>query len=204
VLLFVGAMGKSAQFFLHTGCGRMEARPGLGPDPRRDMVTAGLHGLPAVAMFEYAPPPSTCDIIGAVTALFAATVGMMQNDISGVIATRLLAARLHVMAAASAPTRPACSTCSPRLLQGVAVPGRGLGDPRHVHEQDMRPLTGGKYPALTCVRPVMVSHIAITGRIPLPNWLAGFDSKTDHPRREAGAAHTYRLFAWITGTSWRA
>jgi len=89
-LLFIGAMGKSAQFFLHTWLpDAME-----GPTPvsalihAATMVTAGVYMVCLLSpMFEYAPfAKHVVTIIGAITALFAATVGMTQNDIKRVIA----------------------------------------------------------------------------------------------------------------------
>ncbi|MEO7027182.1 MAG: NADH-quinone oxidoreductase subunit L, partial [Caulobacteraceae bacterium] len=90
VLLFVGAMGKSAQFLLHTWLpDAME-----GPTPvsalihAATMVTAGVYMVCLLSpMFEYAPAARQVVIgVGAVTALFAATVGLAQNDIKRVIA----------------------------------------------------------------------------------------------------------------------
>jgi NADH-quinone oxidoreductase subunit L len=89
-LLFVGAMGKSAQFFLHTWLpDAME-----GPTPvsalihAATMVTAGVYMVCLLSpLFEYAPQAKLfVTLIGAVTALFAATVGLAQNDIKRVIA----------------------------------------------------------------------------------------------------------------------
>jgi NADH-quinone oxidoreductase subunit L len=89
-LLFIGAMGKSAQFFLHTWLpDAME-----GPTPvsalihAATMVTAGVYMLCLLSpMFEYAPiAKNIVTVIGAITALFAATVGLTQNDIKRVIA----------------------------------------------------------------------------------------------------------------------
>ncbi|MDE2487208.1 MAG: NADH-quinone oxidoreductase subunit L, partial [Alphaproteobacteria bacterium] len=89
-LLFVGAMGKLAQFFLHTWLpDAME-----GPTPvsalihAATMVTAGVYMVCLLSpMFEYAPvAKNIVAFIGAITALFAATVGMTQNDIKRVIA----------------------------------------------------------------------------------------------------------------------
>src|SRR6201996_8987869 len=79
-LLFVGAMGKSAQFFLHTWLpDAME-----GPTPvsalihAATMVTAGVYMVCLLSpMFEYAPVAKhIVVVIGAITSLFAATVGM--------------------------------------------------------------------------------------------------------------------------------
>jgi NADH-quinone oxidoreductase subunit L len=89
-LLFIGAMGKSAQFFLHVWLpDAME-----GPTPvsalihAATMVTAGVFLVcRAYPIFELAPNTSAfITFIGASTALFAATVGLAQNDIKRVIA----------------------------------------------------------------------------------------------------------------------
>ncbi|GLK52379.1 NADH-quinone oxidoreductase subunit L [Maricaulis virginensis] len=89
-LLFIGAMGKSAQFFLHVWLpDAME-----GPTPvsalihAATMVTAGVFLVcRAFPIYEMAPNASAIvTVIGAVTALFAATVGMAQNDIKRVVA----------------------------------------------------------------------------------------------------------------------
>ena len=90
LLLFIGAMGKSAQFLLHTWLpDAME-----GPTPvsalihAATMVTAGVFLVCRCSpMFEYAPDAMfVVAVVGAVTALFAASVGLVQNDIKRVIA----------------------------------------------------------------------------------------------------------------------
>jgi len=90
LLLFMGAMGKSAQFLLHTWLpDAME-----GPTPvsalihASTMVTAGVFMVARLSpVFEYAPAALTVvTVIGGITAFFAATVGLVQNDIKRVIA----------------------------------------------------------------------------------------------------------------------
>ncbi|WP_455475426.1 NADH-quinone oxidoreductase subunit L [Bartonella sp. B17] len=90
LLLFVGAMGKSAQFLLHTWLpDAME-----GPTPvsalihAATMVTAGVFMVARMSpIFELSSIALTIIIIiGATTAFFAATVGLVQNDIKRVIA----------------------------------------------------------------------------------------------------------------------
>jgi NADH-quinone oxidoreductase subunit L len=90
LLLFVGAMGKSAQIILHTWLpDAME-----GPTPvsalihAATMVTAGVFMTCRLSpMFELAPTAlGVVTFIGAATAFFAATVGLVQNDIKRVIA----------------------------------------------------------------------------------------------------------------------
>ena len=90
VLLFIGAMGKSAQLGLHTWLpDAME-----GPTPvsalihAATMVTAGVFMMARMSpIMEYAPGAlEFVTFIGASTALFAATIGCVQNDIKRVIA----------------------------------------------------------------------------------------------------------------------
>ncbi|MCR9124205.1 MAG: NADH-quinone oxidoreductase subunit L [Phyllobacteriaceae bacterium] len=90
LLLFLGAMGKSAQFLLHTWLpDAME-----GPTPvsalihAATMVTAGVFMVARLSpIFEFSPDALTVvTIVGAITAFFAATVGLVQNDIKRVIA----------------------------------------------------------------------------------------------------------------------
>ena len=90
LLLFMGAMGKSAQFLLHTWLpDAME-----GPTPvsalihAATMVTAGVFMVARLSpLFDLAPIAlGVVTIVGATTAFFAATVGLVQNDIKRVIA----------------------------------------------------------------------------------------------------------------------
>ena len=90
VLLFMGAMGKSAQFLLHTWLpDAME-----GPTPvsalihAATMVTAGVFLVARMSpLFEYSHTAlAIVTLVGATTAFFAATVGLVQNDIKRVIA----------------------------------------------------------------------------------------------------------------------
>jgi len=90
VLLFIGAVGKSAQLGLHTWLpDAME-----GPTPvsalihAATMVTAGVFLLARCSpIFEYAPNALfIVTIVGAMTAFFAATTGLLQNDLKRVIA----------------------------------------------------------------------------------------------------------------------
>ena len=90
LLLFMGAMGKSAQFLLHTWLpDAME-----GPTPvsalihAATMVTAGVFLVARMSpVYELAPFAQQVVLaIGAITAFFAATVGLVQNDIKRIIA----------------------------------------------------------------------------------------------------------------------
>jgi NADH-ubiquinone oxidoreductase chain 5 len=90
ILLFIGAVGKSAQLGLHTWLpDAME-----GPTPvsalihAATMVTAGVFLIARCSpLFEYAPGAlSVVTIVGAMTAFFAASTGLLQNDMKKVIA----------------------------------------------------------------------------------------------------------------------
>ena len=90
VLLFIGAMGKSAQLGLHTWLpDAME-----GPTPvsalihAATMVTAGVFLVARFSpLFEFAPTAlAMVTVVGASTAIFAATIGLTQFDIKRVIA----------------------------------------------------------------------------------------------------------------------
>jgi NADH-quinone oxidoreductase subunit L len=90
LLLFMGAMGKSAQFLLHTWLpDAME-----GPTPvsalihAATMVTAGVFMVARLSpLFELAPDAQAVVMFfGATTAFFAATIGLVQNDIKRIVA----------------------------------------------------------------------------------------------------------------------
>ena len=90
VLLFLGAMGKSAQIGLHTWLpDAME-----GPTPvsalihAATMVTAGVFLVARCSpLFEYAPfAKNMIIIVGSITCLFAASIALVQNDIKKIIA----------------------------------------------------------------------------------------------------------------------
>jgi len=90
LLLFVGAVGKSAQLGLHTWLpDAME-----GPTPvsalihAATMVTAGVFMIARCSpVFEYAPSALlVVTVVGAMTSFFAATTGVVQNDLKRVIA----------------------------------------------------------------------------------------------------------------------
>ena len=185
VLLFVGAMGKSAQFFLHTWLpDAME-----GPTPvsalihAATMVTAGVYMVCLLSpMFEHAPlAKDVVAIIGAVTALFAATVGLTQNDIKRVIAYSTCSQLGYMFFAAGVGAYQAAMfhLFTHAFFKALLFLGAGSVINGMHHEQDMR-----NYGALRKYMPVTygvmtIGTIAITGLgIPGVNLgFAGFYSK---------------------------
>ncbi len=135
LLLFMGAMGKSAQFLLHTWLpDAME-----GPTPvsalihAATMVTAGVFMVARLSpLFEVAPNALiVVTVIGGITAFFAATVGLVQNDIKRVIAYSTCSQLGYMFVALGVGAYSAgVFHLHPRLLQGAAVPRGRLGHPR--------------------------------------------------------------------------
>ncbi len=185
LLLFMGAMGKSAQFLLHTWLpDAME-----GPTPvsalihAATMVTAGVFMVARLSpLFEMSSTAlSVVLIVGATTAFFAATVGLVQNDIKRVIAY---------------------STCSQLgyMFVGLGVGGYSLGmfhlfthaffkallflgagsviTAMH-HEQDMRKMGGLRTEIPITFWMMVIGTLALTGvGIPFTSiGFAGFVSK---------------------------
>jgi NADH-quinone oxidoreductase subunit L len=208
-LLFIGAMGKSAQFFLHTWLpDAME-----GPTPvsalihAATMVTAGVYMLCLLSpMFEYAPAAKNIvTIIGAVTALFAATVGLTQNDIKRVIAYSTCSQLGYMFFAAGVGAYQAAMfhLFTHAFFKALLFLGAGSVIHGMHHEQDMR-----RYGALRKYLPITyavmtIGTIAITGLgIPgLDLGFAGFYSKDAiiHAAYAAGEANGLGYFAFAIG-----
>ena len=136
LLLFMGAMGKSAQFLLHTWLpDAME-----GPTPvsalihAATMVTAGVFMVARLSpLFELAPnAQAVVMFVGATTAFFAATVGLVQNDIKRIVAysTCSQLGYMFVAMGAGAYSVGMFHLFTHAFLQGAVVPGVGLGDLR--------------------------------------------------------------------------
>ena len=209
-LLFVGAMGKSAQFFLHTWLpDAME-----GPTPvsalihAATMVTAGVYMVCLLSpLYEYAPVASAIiALVGAVTALFAATVGLAQNDIKRVIAYSTCSQLGYMFFAAGVGAYQAAMfhLFTHAFFKALLFLGAGSVIHGMHHEQDMRKM-GGLWKLLPVTYAVMtIGTIAITGLgIPGVGGLAGFYSK-DSIIESAYASFTnghsaLGLFAFFVG-----
>jgi NADH-quinone oxidoreductase subunit L len=208
VLLFIGAMGKSAQFFLHTWLpDAME-----GPTPvsalihAATMVTAGVYMVCLLSpMFEYAPvAKQIVTLIGAVTALFAATVGLAQNDIKRVIAYSTCSQLGYMFFAAGVGAYEAAMfhLFTHAFFKALLFLGAGSVIHGMHHEQDMRRM-GGLWKYMPFTYAVMtIGTIAITGvGIPGVFGFAGFYSKDTiiEAAFAAGQHSGYGLFAFVIG-----
>jgi NADH-quinone oxidoreductase subunit L len=184
-LLFVGAMGKSAQFFLHTWLpDAME-----GPTPvsalihAATMVTAGVYMVCLLSpLFEYAPTAKLIVmIIGAVTALFAATVGLAQNDIKRVIAYSTCSQLGYMFFAAGVGAYQGAMfhLFTHAFFKALLFLSAGSVIMGMHHEQDMRKM-GALWKLMPITYAVMlIGTIAITG-VGIPHLdlgFAGFYSK---------------------------
>ncbi len=207
-LLFIGAMGKSAQFFLHTWLpDAME-----GPTPvsalihAATMVTAGVYMVCLLSpMFEYAPvAKNIVTLIGAVTALFAATVGLAQNDIKRVIAYSTCSQLGYMFFAAGVGAYQAAMfhLFTHAFFKALLFLGAGSVIHGMHHEQDMRSM-GGLARYLPVTYAVMViGSIAITGfGVPGLFGFAGFYSKDTiiETAFAAGQGNGIAYFAFVIG-----
>src|SRR6056300_1227259 len=191
ILLFIGAMGKSAQLGLHTWLpDAME-----GPTPvsalihAATMVTAGVFMVCRLSpMLEYAPfALDVITVIGALTAIFAATVGMTQFDIKRVIAYSTCSQLGYMFFAAGVSAYPAAMFHLTTHAFFKALLFLGAGSVIHAmsDEQDLRNM-GGIWKKIPVTYVMMwVGSLALAG---FP-FFAGFYSK-DMILEAAFGAHT--------------
>jgi NADH-quinone oxidoreductase subunit L len=185
VLLFIGAMGKSAQLLLHTWLpDAME-----GPTPvsalihAATMVTAGVFLVCRMSpVLEWAPYALTfITFIGAATAFFAATVGLVQNDIKRVIAYSTCSQLGYMFVAAGVGAYPAAMFHLFTHAAFKALLFLCAGSVIHAmhHEQDMRMYGGLRTKIPTTFWTMVIGTLAITGvGIPLTHiGFAGYLSK---------------------------
>ncbi|MGB8363754.1 MAG: NADH-quinone oxidoreductase subunit L [Rhizomicrobium sp.] len=187
LLLFVGAMGKSAQIGLHTWLpDAME-----GPTPvsalihAATMVTAGVFLVCRCSpLYELAPTAlAFVTFIGATTAFFAASVGLFQNDIKRVIAYSTCSQLGYMFAAAGVSAYGAAMFHLFTHAFFKALLFLSAGSVIHAmhHEQDMRKMGGlAKYIPFTWAM-MLIGNLALTGAgIPLLHiGAAGFYSKDE-------------------------
>jgi NADH-quinone oxidoreductase subunit L len=148
VLLFIGAMGKSAQIPLHTWLAdAME-----GPTPvsalihAATMVTAGVFMVCRLSpMFEYSTTAlAVVGVIGGTTAAFAASIGTVQNDIKRVIAWSTCSQLGYMFAAAAVSAYSAAifHLFTHAFFKALLFLGSGSVIHAMAGEQDMRRMGG--------------------------------------------------------------
>ncbi len=179
ILLFIGAMGKSAQVPLHVWLpDSME-----GPTPisalihAATMVTAGVFMVARMSpLYELSETAlSVVLVIGAITALFMAFVGIVQNDIKRVVAYSTLSQLGYMMVAqgASAYSAGIFHLMTHAFFKALLFLCAGSVIIAMHHEQDMRKMGGlKKYMPFTFIT-AWVGSLALAGIPPF----AGFFSK---------------------------
>lgn len=215
--LFVGAMGKSAQLFLHTWLpDAME-----GPTPvsalihAATMVTAGVFLVVRFSpLMEYAHAATDFIVlIGAFTALFAASVGLVQNDIKRVIAysTCSQLGFMFVAAGVGVYSVAMFHLLTHAFFKALLFLGAGSVIHGMHHEQDMRNYGGLRHKMPKTFWAMMIGTLAITGvGIPLTHiGFAGFVSKDAVIESVYAAGTTYAFWILVAGAamtsfySWR-
>jgi NADH-quinone oxidoreductase subunit L len=184
VLLFIGAMGKSAQFFLHVWLpDAME-----GPTPvsalihAATMVTAGVFMVSRCGeLYQLAPfAAGLVTVIGATTALFAATVGVAQNDIKRVVAYSTCSQLGYMFFAAGVGAYNAAMfhLFTHAFFKALLFLGAGSVIHGLHHEQDMRNMGGVRKPMPITWAMMTIGTLALIGfGIPGLGGFAGFYSK---------------------------
>jgi len=179
LLLFMGAMGKSAQFLLHTWLpDAME-----GPTPvsalihAATMVTAGVFMVARLSpLFETSPAAlSVVIVIGAITAFFAATIGLVQNDIKRVIAysTCSQLGYMFVALGAGAYSAGIFHLFTHAFFKALLFLGAGSVIHAMHHEQDMRNMGGLRKKIPVTYWMMMIGTLALTG-VGIPGTSLGF------------------------------
>ena len=206
ILLFIGAMGKSAQLGLHTWLpDAME-----GPTPvsalihAATMVTAGVFMVcrlsPLFETSQFALDVVT--IVGATTAIFAATVGLVQTDIKRVIAYSTCSQLGYMFFAAGTGAYGAAMFHLFTHAFFKALLFLGAGSVIHAmhHEQDMRYYGGLRKHIPLTFWAMMAGTLAITGvGILGVAGFAGFYSKDAIIEAAYASESTYHMYGFAIG-----
>jgi len=200
LLLFVGATGKSAQIPLYVWLpDAME-----GPTPvsalihAATMVTAGVYMIARTnALFVLAPDALlVVAIIGVITAFFAATIGLAQNDIKRVLAYSTVSQLGYMFLACGVASFTAgiFHLMTHAFFKALLFLGAGSVIHAMSDEQDMRNMGGlKKYLPVTFVT-MFIATLAIAG---IPG-LSGFFSKDEILWKAFSSQHGHLLF-WVVG-----
>ncbi|WP_341312744.1 NADH-quinone oxidoreductase subunit L [Paraburkholderia sp. IMGN_8] len=179
ICLFIGAMGKSAQFPLHVWLpDSME-----GPTPisalihAATMVTAGIFMVARMSpLFELSDSAlSFVTVIGAITALFMGFLGIVQNDIKRVVAYSTLSQLGYMTVALGVSAYPVAifHLMTHAFFKALLFLGAGSVIIGMHHDQDMRNMGGlRKYMPITWITS-LVGSLALIGT----PFFAGFYSK---------------------------
>ncbi|MEX1147615.1 MAG: NADH-quinone oxidoreductase subunit L [Sphingomonadales bacterium] len=203
ILLFIGAMGKSAQLGLHTWLpDAME-----GPTPvsalihAATMVTAGVFLVcRASPLFELAPVAlAVVAIVGATTAIFAATVGLVQNDIKRVIAYSTCSQLGYMFFAIGVSAYGAAMfhLFTHAFFKALLFLGAGSVIHAMSNEQDMRRMGGIWRMVPFTYAMMLVGTLALTG-VP---FFAGFYSKDMIIESAFAAGSNVGMYAFVLGVS---
>jgi NADH-quinone oxidoreductase subunit L len=204
ILLFIGACGKSAQIPLFTWLPDAMA----GPTPvsalihAATMVTAGVYLVVRCnGLFQNAPAAMfVVAIIGCATAIFAATIGLAQNDIKKVLAYSTVSQLGYMFLACGVGAFIAAifHVMTHAFFKALLFLGSGSVIHGMHHEQDMRKMGNlRKYMPITFFT-MMAGWLAICG---IPIW-AGFFSKDEILYRTFAATNVpapYNYILWIVG-----
>lgn len=206
ILLFIGAMGKSAQLGLHTWLpDAME-----GPTPvsalihAATMVTAGVFMVCRLSpLFETSQfALNVVTIVGASTAIFAATVGLVQTDIKRVIAYSTCSQLGYMFFAAGSGAYGAAMFHLFTHAFFKALLFLGAGSVIHAmhHEQDMRYYGGLRKHIPLTFWAMMAGTLAITGvGIVGIGGFAGFYSKDAIIEAAFASGSTYHMYGFAIG-----
>jgi NADH-quinone oxidoreductase subunit L len=203
LLLFIGATGKSAQIPLYVWLPDAMA----GPTPvsalihAATMVTAGVYMVVRCnGIFQNAPSAMfTVAIIGAATAIFAATIGLAQNDIKKVLAYSTVSQLGYMFLACGvgAFTAAIFHVMTHAFFKALLFLGSGSVIHGMHHEQDMRRMGNlKKYMPITHLT-MLLGWLAICGIFP---W-AGFFSKDEilYKTFAANGMGQWSYILWIVG-----
>jgi NADH-quinone oxidoreductase subunit L len=202
ILLFIGAMGKSAQIPLHTWLpDAME-----GPTPvsalihAATMVTAGVFMVCRLSpMFEYAPTAlAVVGVIGGTTAMFAASIGMVQNDIKRVVAWSTCSQLGYMFAAAAVSAYAAAifHLFTHAFFKGLLFLCSGSVIHAMGGEQDMRRM-GGLWRKIPVTYVTMWVGALSLSAIP---FFSGYFSKDTILDAAWAAGTPVGRYAWVLGT----
>ncbi|RIK97555.1 MAG: NADH-quinone oxidoreductase subunit L [Proteobacteria bacterium] len=199
LFLFMGAMGKSAQFLLHTWLpDAME-----GPTPvsalihAATMVTAGVFMVARLSpLFELSPDAQAVVMFfGATTAFFAATVGLVQNDIKRIVAysTCSQLGYMFVAMGAGAYSVGMFHLFTHAFFKALLFLGSGAVIYAMHHEQDIRNMGGLKDRIPFTYGTMVIGTLALTG-FPLT---AGYFSKDAIIESAAVAHNPFAMYAFL-------